>query len=348
MIDHEVPNLEHLGWGLKDHSIDEKVRVEEVYFDEVVAENPIAYQTRPAKEMNPIMLKKWEDFQESKGFSKGSVEMPLLTEFVFGKKMKWFPQDTGSCVWSNTFRAVVARMLFEIILKGDPEEWFGDKEFGVNSIAPHMISYGLARQRANMRGGDGLYCQPMIDSMMKDGFVTCNVPKLKEIMDKNGATRDEDYPEPRSTSLIRKLQNWAFNDELRPYGDFRLLESSRISSGEDLKAALLAFKPAIQCSGIAIKNAGTDPDGFPIHTRNRATSWAHNMSYQGIRVSSSGKEYARLSNESWVQKNATDEQAEKLIYSIPLEEVDGWMRSSSVDCMTIGELDLPDSLPLFQ
>ena len=347
MLDHEVPDM-FFGWGVPGEEVEDKIKVEELYFDQVVAQNPISYQARPAKEMDPVMLKKWNDFQASKGLEPESVDMTLLTEFVFGKKMWWLPQDTGSCVWSNTFRAVVARMLFEIMLKGDPEEWFGDNEFGVKSIAPHMISYGFARQRANMRGGDGLYCQPMIDSMMKDGFVTCNTPKLKELMDKAGATREDDYPEPRSTSLIRRLQNWEFNDALKPYGDFKLQESSRISSGEDLWEALGAFKPAIQCSGIAIKLAGKDNDGFPIHTRDRSTSLAHNMSWQGRRVSKTGKRYVRLSNESWVQKNASDETANKYIYTIPLEEADTWVRSSSVDCMTIGELDLPDSMPVFQ
>ncbi len=132
MIDHEIPDL-FFGWGVPNQEIDDKIKVEDVYFDEAIAKHPVSYQAREPKELDPAMLKKWTDFQASKGYEPGSVEMPLLTEFVFGKKMNWLPQDTGSCVWSNTFRAVVARMLAEIILKGDPEEWFGTTEFGCTS-----------------------------------------------------------------------------------------------------------------------------------------------------------------------------------------------------------------------
>jgi hypothetical protein len=331
------------GWGDETLSIPARLAVERAYYDIAVEDNPVAYKIRPVKQISPIMLKKWEDFQESKGRQRGSNDLTLLTDFVFGKPYIFFPQDTGSCVWSNTFRGIVDRMLWEIMIKGDPEEWFGNQEFGINSIAPHMISYGFARQRANMKGSDGLYCQPMIESMMKDGFVTCNTPKLIEVMNAAGATQPEDFPEPRSTSLIRKLQNWAFNDVLRPYGDHRLLESVRIKSADDLLQAADESKPAMMCSGIAIKSKGKSPDGFTIHVRNPNDSWAHNMCWGGKRVDKNGNVYVVLSNRSWVQANATTPEA--YVYNIPIEEAEKWIGSGNVDCMTLGEIDLPDSAP---
>ena len=55
MLDHPIPTLD-FGWGTDD-SLEEKIVVENRYFDAAVADNPTAYQSRPAKELNPEMMK---------------------------------------------------------------------------------------------------------------------------------------------------------------------------------------------------------------------------------------------------------------------------------------------------
>lgn len=340
-IDHP---LGLMGWGDTKLSHEVNAGMEYLMFRIAEKDNPVAYRERAPRQPLPEMLQKWNDFQLSKGREAGSVDMTLLTEFVFGKKFYWFPQDTGSCVFSNTFRAWVARMCAEIVINGDAEEYFGTDELGYHSVAPHMISYGFARQRANMRSGDGLYCEPLIESFMKDGVVSCATPKLKETMDMAGARRPEDYPEPRDVNIIRRLQNWEFNDRLRPYADFRLLESTLNKSGDDLDRAAKAFKPSMNCSGIAIKIKGKHPDGFTIHTQDTSTSWGHNMSWQGIRVAKNGDVFDILSNESWIQRGSSN--PEKYIYHIERSESDRWMKRDSVTSMTIGEIDGPKSSPV--
>lgn len=338
-IDHPLGNM---GWGDPNLAAKKKLDIEKAHYDRLSEDCPVCYRARPVQELPPEILKAWNDFQLSKGREAGSNDLTLMTEFLFKKLYEWFPQDTGSCVFSNSFRPIVDRMIFEVIVKGDPEEFFGHDESGVKSIAPHMISYGWGRQRANMKSGDGLYCQPIIETFMKDGLLMCSNPKLKELMDKAGATSPEDYPEPRSTGLIRRLQNWEFNDALRPYGDNRLLESVAATSGADILANGKAFKPTIQCSDIAIKVKEKSPDGFTIHVRDTNTSWGHNMAWEGIRVDKRGNIFGVLSNRSWIRRG---DSPEKYVYNIPMEEVDNFFKHG-VDCMSLGEFDLPHSVPV--
>ena len=120
-------------------------------------ENPICYRQRDTRVVPPGLAKRWDDFQVSKGRAKGSNDLTLMIQFVFGQPYLFLPQDIGSCVFSNTFRPWIERMAWEIAMLGDAEAYTGITQFGVRSIAPHCVTYGLAREIANMRGGDGLY-----------------------------------------------------------------------------------------------------------------------------------------------------------------------------------------------
>jgi hypothetical protein len=248
-----------------------------------------------------------------------------------------------NCVWSNTFRRWFERMCVEIALLGEPEEYIGKLQFGPQSIAPFCINYGFARQRANMKGGDGLYCKPMSESLVKDGVVFCSTPKLRELMNAAGATRDTDYPEPQSERLYRRIGDWAWNNDLRPYTACRVLESTPVTSIEQHNRNVEQLKPMFQCSMIAIRRIGQHPDGFAIHARDTNNEWAHNMGWAGVRIASDGQRFHRLCNTSWLQDGSTD--VEKYIYNIPEKELEEWYRRGRVDTSSIGDIDGVKSLP---
>jgi hypothetical protein len=334
-----------MGWVIPDATTERQLLDgEKRYFDVASADMPIAYRSRAAKDwVSEAMKLKWEKFQLDKGRFAGSQDLTLIDEFVFGKSFTWLPQDIGSCVWSNTFRRFFERMCVEIALRGDAEEFIGTDEYGPESLAPFCVSYGFARQRANMRSGDGLYCSPMQESLVKDGVVLCSTPKLIEMMNAAGAQDPRNYPEPRSAALYRKIGNWAWNEALKPYTSCRLLESPKITNIDQHNANVASLKPMFMCSMIAIRPVGTHADGFPIHARDTRTSWAHNMGWAGVRVASDGKRYHRLCNTSWLQGGTSD--VEKFIYNIEESILDGWYKSGKIDVGTIGEIDGIPSLP---
>lgn len=325
-----------MGWGEDVYSIDQLLATEKRHFAALQDAVPDAFYTRAARELPEALRKKWEDFQLAEGREKGSNDLTLLTKFAFGKRYYWLPQDIGSCVWSNTFRPYVWRMIAEICLNGDAEEFFGRDEFSVDSIAPHAITYGFARQIANMRGGDGLYRGPMTEALLKIGVVLCSNPELRKLMDSLGETSAESYPEPRSTRVYKAIGDWKYNDELRPHATCKLLESPVFKSVDEILAAADALKPGFVCSGIAITTKGRSVDGWPIHVQNTRDSWAHNMHLGGSRVDSRGNKYIRVGTESWYRRG---DDPEKYSFNVPVEEVARWFARDMVDCGCIGEID---------
>ena len=301
-------------------------------------DNPIVYRQREAKAVPAALAKKWDDFQVAKGRGRGSQDMTLLVEFIFGKTWAFLPQDIGSCVWSNTFRQWLERMCWEICLNGDPEAYIGTDQFGVNSIAPHCVTYGIAREIANMRGGDGLYCAPMIKALQR-GVVLCSTPKVKELHDAANASGETNYPEPRSASLYRKIGDWAWNNALKPYLTCALRESVEVTTVDQHRLQEDQCKPMIMCSGIAIKRIGTHKDGFAIHGIDPSNSWAHNMGFGGFRITSDNDRFTRLSNRSWTRFG---QDPEDLIYNLPPSEMDKVYRKD-IDVASLGEIE---GLPL--
>lgn len=248
-----------------------------------------------------------------------------------------------NCVWSNTFRRWVERATAEIGFYGQPEEWIGMEEFGPNSLAPFCVSYGFAREIANMRGGDGLYCSPMQKSLVQDGVVLCSNPKLAELLSSVGAGSTNDFPEVRSTSLYRKIGDWAWNSALRPHATCKLLESPKVTTYEQFLKNEDEFKPMFSCSGLAIKIAGQHPDGFTYHTENTQDSWAHNMGLGGRRVTSKGDIFHRVDNTSWLSPEQPNR--DSYVYWIAAKEVKKWFDQGKIDVGTIGEIEGIKSIP---
>lgn len=306
-------------------------------FEKAAADNPVAYRQRAAKDLPEPMAAKWREHQASKGYGDDSCDLTVIDELVLGRRFAFEDQFIGSCVVSNTFRQWARRAMYEIALRGDPEEYLGREEFGPKSIAFYApFSYGCMRRRGGLRGGDGGFCAPMSETLMKDGVLPCSTPKLLEILKSLGSDSEKDFPEPRSNKTYRKFGDWKYLDDLLPYTDYRLLESVRLTSVESHLDNSRQGKPAFQCSSIAVKKVGTHKDGFAIHARDPRNSWAHNMGWAGHFTASDGERYYRLSNESW---------DDNLIYNIPENELAEWYRRRNVSTMTIGEIDLPDSAP---
>jgi hypothetical protein len=297
-------------------------------------DNPVAYRQRDDRPLLPELAKAFDNFQVSKGRASGSLDLSLIVEFVFGKPMPWLPQLIGSCVFSNTFRVWVERMCVEICLHGHPEAYIGSTEFGPTSIAPHCVTYGLAREIANMRGSDGLYCAPMRKALF-DGVVLCSTPKVKELHVANGANNANDYPEPQPVGLYRKIGDWAWNSALRPYLACSLSESVDVTSVDGHRLQENQMKTMFMCSGIAIKKIGTHKDGFPIHGIDPNNSWSHNMGWSGFRLASDGDRFSRLSNRSWTRPG---QNPEELVYNIPESEMQKIYRKD-VDVASIGEIE---------
>jgi hypothetical protein len=322
-------------------TIKEKIFHSKVEQDKFAKESPKVFEQREAVAVPPELAKAWDLFQQSKGRAPGSNDLTLIVEFIFGVQYMWFPQDIGSCVYSNTFRPWIDRMCWEIALRGDPEAYTGSGELGITSIAPHCVQYGFAREIAKMRSGDGLYKAPMIKSLTQ-GIVLCNTPKLKQLNEESGAGSQENYPEPRSAALYRKIGNWAWNAALQPYRTCKLLESVDITNVEQHRKQEDQCKPMIICSSLAYKKIGTHKDGFPIHGINRGDRWDHNMDFSGYRISSDGDRFTRLTTRSWNQRNQSYE-----TYCFNVSDVElAKIYKEDVDVASIGEIEgLPITLP---
>lgn len=322
------------GWSVDDSEAD-ALGKEDVMYDKFEADMPVACRTREPVQMNETVLAKWDEFQQSKGRQPGSHDWSLLDEFVHGKPLLWYPQIIGSCVFSNTFRGVVIRMMIQIALHDQAREYLGRNEHGPDNYSPYAPwSYGMARRRANMRGGDGLYCAPMAESMVKDGFLPCSTPALVEFLKGKGLARDKDFPEPQHSGLYREFGRWKYLDDFKQYAGMALVECPRINSAEQLWSMMEQGKPTFVCSGEAIHKVGTHPDGFAIHARNPRDSWAHNMCFHGCFVASDGERFFRESNESW---------GEKHIYNRRYDEVAGSFQRNRLRCAAIGEMLAPPS-----
>ena len=319
----------------------EKIYHSKAEQDKFAKESPKVFEQREAVAVPPELAKAWDLFQQSKGRAPGSNDLTLIVEFVFKMQFKWFPQDIGSCVWSNTFRPWVERMCWEICLRGDPEAYTGSGELGITSIAPHCVQYGFAREIARMRSGDGLYKAPMIKSLTQ-GVVLCNTPKVKELLEANSAGSPENYPEPRSAALYRKIGNWAWNAELQPYRTCVLKESVDVTSVDQHRLQENQNKPMIICSSLAYKKIGTHKDGFAIHGIDRGNRWDHNMDFSGFRLSKDGDRFTRLTTRSWNQRTGD---YETYCFNISDTEL-AKIYKEDVDVASIGEIEgLPIVLP---
>jgi len=332
-----VPRLDLTGWGPQDQALElkEKHYAEQSLFEKFAESAPHKVMQREPITIPPGIWDKYTKFLDSKGYGKGSVSLIQLDEFCRGRKFNWLPQKTGSCVMSNSFRLWVRRCLFECLVLGQAEELLGTNEFGKDNLSFYApVTYGFGRRRGNMKGGDGSWCSIQYDAFCQDGVVKCNNAKLLSILTKYNAVGEHDFPEPQDNNVYRMFQNWQYLDDLKPEAGLKLMETVKLTDIATDRANLLQFKGSSMCSSIALKKVGTHKDGFDIYAQDRANRWDHNMSKQGLRIASDGKEFIEVSNESW---------GPNYIYNVPIEEVDRWYKAGMLETQTIGEIDLDDT-----
>lgn len=297
-------------------------------------DTPEFFTARPAKEAEPVVLQQVKELMSERGYERGSMDLMLLSEVLFGELMDFPRQIIGSCVASGAMRALATRILWETVVLGDPEEWLGFNFVGQDNIAPFgPYHYGCGRRRGNMRGGDGSYCGAQIEGLQKDGFLPCDTLGLNDIVGRSAG----DYPEPQNSRLYRDFGNWKhldkFIDEARK---FDLLESERITDVDREYEAFDEFKPMMVCSGWGFKPDYKHKDGFWVYKR--SGSWSHNMTKAGKRIASDRQGFTKIWN-SWGSSAHRD----GAFFYIPQELDARWLRNSVV--MTIGDLQLRKSKP---
>lgn len=330
------PNLNwsHMGWGLEEQTVEQKQYAEAVALERAMTANPAAFAQRDPKYLDPEMKAKWDAFQASKGYEEGSCDLTLIDEFCFGRRFHWLPQGTGSCTLSNAFRMHFRRATWELKMKGQLEKPLGTTEYGSSCAAFYApLSYGIAREIAGIRNGDGGICSATIESLMR-GVLRCNNGKLLELLHKLGADSEQDFPEPRSNAIYREFQSWKYNSMFEPFLTDPLLESVKVTDTQKLITNLEDYKPSIMCSSLAVKKGGTH-QGLTYFIADRNNTWSHNMA-NGGKIVWKGRTFILLSNESW---------QDNLIYPIPIEEYqDVIFPKYRPEVQTMGEIGLQEAV----
>lgn len=326
-----------MGWGPQDREMHpDNILVfesESIYMAQ--NDSPIAWTERPAREVPDSLKHRLEEVHQKHGMSynEGSIDLRLLTEVAFGSLYMWLAQIIGSCVASGGIKCWTLSALYQILVLGQPEEALGHMRLGVDTIVPYgPMSYGLGRRRGNMRRGDGSYCSIQIASFMKDGVLDCNTPQLHRIT----GTDDNNFPEPQSAKLYREFGSWGHLDDLKPYLDYRVLESVEVKDASQSVELLRAGKPHMICSGWGFGPTSKKVNSFTVYKR--SGSWSHNMTICGVLVGEDGNLYIIVLN-SWGPRAHRDGE----FFIIPIELYAKWLKSAS--CIAIGDIDLPDSAP---
>lgn len=298
---------------------------------------PVYCRVQADPEPNKEMMDRFSSFQESKGRGRDGKDWTLLDQFMWGKDLLWLPQIIGSCVTSNTFRPWTIRKNYQIGILGEGIEYLGRNEFGPQNMSFYgPFSYGMGRRRGNMRGGDGMWCELMQATLLKDGVLPCNTPKLIDLLTRLGVNRDKDYPEPQNERVYRAFGDGQYLDELKQYADYVLEECPMVKDVETLWDFAGVCKLPFVCSDIAIHKIGEHKDGFPIHADNPRDRWMHNMYCGGRWTASDGQRFFRWGNDSWGPQH---------MYNIPYERVDRWYKAKRLTSAAIGRIKGPVGVP---
>ena len=325
-----------MGWGLEEDKIQDTLYKEKKNFDQLAANKPKALMRTKAKAFNnkTMELVKAEMAKDGieGGFSCRYVEKVIFKEFF-----QWKAQLIGSCVASGAMRIMARRALIEVFLLMATEDIVGTQITGTNNVAFFApYSYRAGRKKGGINGnGDGSFCSAHIEGALDFGMLTCNTPGLES----------DDFPEPQNTRLYKQ---WGANDTLlnkfaSEGRKVKLLESEKITNIDSHWTALVEhYKPQMVCSNWAFKPKSQHPtwklaNGDPVwmYTRNKRSSWAHNMSLDGA-ITHGGNKYTLIEN-SWginAHKNGS-------FFILEADETANWIRDAEIQ--TIGDIDLPDS-----
>jgi len=335
MIDNSVANPGQMGWGEPTQTAVDIIKKEKRTFESLARANPMLLNMRVAKEPNKEYIARLQQTMAAEGMTNG-FSGRILEKTVFGRQLPWLAQIIGSCVASGAGRAKVRRMLAEVFLINDPETLFGTSIVGPNNVSPFLpYSYRAGRHFAGINGNsDGSFCSAHIRGASEYGILPCSTAGLSS----------DAFPEPQSSSTYRQWgsNNTLLNQFAAAGRIYKLLEAPKVTDAEQAKMLMDAFKPFMICSMWAFRPDHTHAtwkysDGTPvvIYQRDRSTSWAHNMTIDGI-FEAAGRMWVEVDN-SWgprAHKNGSH-------FVIPIELFASWLRDA--ECMAIGEIDMGDN-----
>ena len=331
--DNSTSMLKPTGWGEEYQNVAEKFATEQKHFQMIAESDPDFVTRRAARKENVEMVKSVKDLMVADGIVSG-FSARYVEKVIFGKHFDFKEQRIGSCISSGGLRMMARRSLIEVFMLNDPEDILGTSIVGVDNIAPFgPYSYRAGRRLANMNSGDGSYCSIHVKGANQFGILPCSTKGLIS----------DDFPEPQDMALYRKWGNTnSLMDQFSNIGKlYKLLETELIKDVDQAKIVLVEQKkPFMICSMWAFKPDYQHPtwklaDGTPvwIYKRDTATSWAHNMSVDGIITGPDNKEYVLIEN-SWgmnAHKNGP-------YFIIPINTYDTWCKNS--EQQSIGEIDL--------
>jgi len=329
MINNDIKGPE--GWWLDEKNVDvqKTIKAEQAKLDELGQDAPLMLTARPPKAASETAIKGLRLLQEVDGITDG-VDLRYLEPMAFGGKfLNWKAQIVGSCVESSSNRARVSRTLAEILIHGQLEGTFGDDLTSRKNIATFgPYSYRAGRMLGGLNSGDGSFLGSQQDGLRRFGCCPCDTEGL----------RSDAWPEPQDMVLYRRYGN--SNSILDQFADvarqWNLLESSALKSADDFKRASVdQFKPANIASLWAFEPSHKSGE-WTIYRRSRQ-QWAHQVTLCGC-VEYESKWYAIVRN-SWGQNAHSGRDW----FPIPLELLDDWAADRNSVCMTMGELELPDT-----
>lgn len=328
-----------MGWGLNNQSLIEVQTEEKKSFDKLVATIPQCCYEKPARDytQSPIYQKAIE-LQKADGIEDG-FSFRYLERAIFGDQLRFLAQTIGSCVASGWMRAFIKRCLAEIMLLGQPEEFFGtDKptQNSINSLCPFApYNYGMGREVGGIdNGGDGSFCSAHVQAAMQFGAIPCWTPGLTQYASQ--------FPEPiLNQNDYKKWGDKQYRSVRAKFhsvaGDFKQTETIKVTSfAQSMEQLTKHLKPQMVCSGWGFAPVSKIP-GTEFWIYKRSGSWAHNMTRQGA-LKISGNWYTDIEN-SWgdnAHKNGD-------WFLVPAEHDEQWIRDAEIQ--TIGELILPESRP---
>lgn len=330
-----------LGWGTDDLTVLQRFGMEDLLHEETAGDDlwlpPEAVKLQ-AERLDKIRERTVEHYPMLDG------GLPLWAFGEYGSAtpfnpIKMYPQIIGSCVASGGARAFALRMLFEVLARGDLETVMGSELYGDNSFISYApLNYGEGRKFANIRGGDGSYCEVHVRSL-KLGVVDCNDSRLDRYAD-----HPRDLPEPQDTRTYRDFGNWQHLNDFPPATrQAKLTSAERITDVDRLwKVQTEMFAPCMVCS-----NQGFGPkrhlDSLGITEYGFQGNWAHNMTIGGG-LSLNGNRFFEVDN-SWGMN------AHRPVpglgggpsFFISYETMKRWLNNAVV--IALLEIDLADSVP---
>ena len=324
-----------MGWGTELDTDKERLTKELQAYDALIdsTDSKFLSRSQPKSVVNNTLMEKVKKLQEQDGIEDGFSFMHL-ERCIFGEIIPWKAQIIGSCVASGGMYADVGRMLVEAFLVQEPEHLFGDNYVGPNNVAPFApYNYRAGRKYGNLNGNmDGSFCAEHIKGKLEYGYLMCNA--------KNLDYQETWLPEPLNGGEYRK---WGSNDNLlnkfRPQVKNTLIETEKVNEGSDVLTLLTShFKPMQICSNYGFaptgKISGWTFNGQPVYQYRRSGNWAHNMTVYGA---------VKVKNNWWVIiRNSWGFNAHRngCWFAVSLGDFESWLKNA--ECMTIGNIDLPD------